>query len=313
MALAVALLWVVHPLNTESVTYVVQRAESLASLFYLLVLYSVIRGMHSERAALWHILAVTACILGMGTKEIVFTAPLVVLLYDRTLVAGSFRQAFEQRGRLYACLACSWAVPIAMAWSSQLVNQPPGEPVPFGVWSYASSQPAVILHYLYLSLSPHPLCLSYEWPAAKTASEIVPPMLGVGLILAATVWGLARRSAAAYLMAWFFLILAPSSSVIPLSQLAFEHRTYLALAGVLTLLVASVYLAVRAMARRGWISSRMQWAGQTVLLVVRDRRVGISHFSTQPGLPKHVVDLAGHADEGSPQSVCLQQLRSRPG
>jgi hypothetical protein len=85
LALVIALLWVLHPLQTESVTYIVQRAESLAAFFYLLVFYCVIRGIESARYALWYILAVAACFLGVATKETVATAPLLVLLYDRTL------------------------------------------------------------------------------------------------------------------------------------------------------------------------------------------------------------------------------------
>src|SRR2546423_137761 len=84
---AVALLWVAHPLQTESVTYIVQRAESLMGLFYLLTLYAFVRGATAaERATRlrWFGAALGACLLGMGTKEVMATAPLLVLLYDRT-------------------------------------------------------------------------------------------------------------------------------------------------------------------------------------------------------------------------------------
>jgi len=80
IAWAIALLWAVHPLQTESVTYVVQRAESLAALFYLSTLYCVIRGASSARALLWYVAAALACLLGMATKETMATAPLIVML-----------------------------------------------------------------------------------------------------------------------------------------------------------------------------------------------------------------------------------------
>src|SRR5208283_163030 len=81
LALTIALLWALHPLQTESVTYIVQRAESLCGLFYLLTLYCVIRGSTSaanprsafrlpHSAFVWYSAAVLACILGMATKEV---------------------------------------------------------------------------------------------------------------------------------------------------------------------------------------------------------------------------------------------------
>jgi protein O-mannosyl-transferase len=102
VAFAVALLWAVHPLQTEAVTYVIQRAESLMGLFYLLTLYGFIRLSSPEEASeqrgasplVWGVLSVLACFLGMGTKEVMVSAPLVVLLYDRTFVAGSFHDAW---------------------------------------------------------------------------------------------------------------------------------------------------------------------------------------------------------------------------
>jgi 4-amino-4-deoxy-L-arabinose transferase-like glycosyltransferase len=97
IALAAALLWALHPLQTESVTYIVQRTESLMGLLYLLVLYGFVRGCEAENARGWWALSITACALGMGTKEVMVSAPLMVLLYDRTFVAGSFRAAWRQR------------------------------------------------------------------------------------------------------------------------------------------------------------------------------------------------------------------------
>ena len=79
LALAIALLWAVHPLQTESVTYIVQRAESLVGLFYLLTLYCFIRGATPAEDSLWYAGAVLACLLGMASKEVMVSAPLIVL------------------------------------------------------------------------------------------------------------------------------------------------------------------------------------------------------------------------------------------
>ena len=105
LALAIAAAWVVHPVQTASVTYVSQRAESLMALFYLLTLYSFSRAtvchpLDDKRAGrtrrAWAVATVAACALGMATKEVMVGAPLLVLLYDRTFVSMSFRDAWRQ-------------------------------------------------------------------------------------------------------------------------------------------------------------------------------------------------------------------------
>ena len=105
LALVISLIWMVHPLQTESVTYVVQRAESLMGLFYLLTVYCALRGFQSARPAIWYALAVLSCAFGMGTKEIMMTAPVAVLLYDWMYVSKSLRAAWRQRRWLYIGLA----------------------------------------------------------------------------------------------------------------------------------------------------------------------------------------------------------------
>jgi hypothetical protein len=98
LATALALLWTVHPLQTESVTYTVQRAEALCGLLYLLTLYAFVRGTTTS-ANPWLWLSVATCFLGMASKEVMVSAPLMVLLYDRTFVAGSWGEAWRRRWR----------------------------------------------------------------------------------------------------------------------------------------------------------------------------------------------------------------------
>ncbi len=94
-------IWALHPLQTAAVTYIVQRAESLMSFLYLLTLYCMLRGSHSTRPRAWYGGAIAACALGMATKAPMVTAPLILLLYDRTFLAGTFRQAWALRWRFY--------------------------------------------------------------------------------------------------------------------------------------------------------------------------------------------------------------------
>jgi tetratricopeptide (TPR) repeat protein len=244
LALAAALLWVVHPLQTQSVTYIIQRGESLMGLFYLLVIYCMVRGVGSSRAWTWYVAAVVACALGMASKAVMITAPIVALLYDRIFLGGSFRQMLRQRWGLYLGLAATWGVLLLCGVAQGVLNPNPPGPAAVGFGykgitpiEYLLTQPEVILHYLRLGIWPHPLCLDYEWPVEHDLLGIIIPSAVIVVLLAATAWGLWRRSAVAFLGAWFFLILAPTSSFVPIKDVAFEHRMYLPLAAVIVLLV----------------------------------------------------------------------------
>ena len=242
LALAVALLWIVHPLQTESVTYIVQRAESLMGLLYLLTLYCAIRGFASpNHRGAWHAAAIAACALGMGVKAVMVTAPLVVLAYDRLFVTPSLKGALRRSARLYLGLAAAWLI-LAL-----LVTRIPARSTAgFGMelltpWQYARTQFGVIVHYLVLSFRPWPLCLDYGWPVAWDLRDILPPALLVTALLGATIACLRRASPLAFPSVWFFLILAPTSSIMPIHDLCFEHRMYLPLAGVIALVVTGAY------------------------------------------------------------------------
>jgi Flp pilus assembly protein TadD len=242
LALAVALIWTVHPLQTEAVTYVVQRTESLMGLLYLLTLYAVIRGAESAHARWWFVAAVVCCALGMGAKEVMATAPLMVLLYDRTFLAGSFREALRRRWSLYAGLAATWALLAVMVWvSPSKFHQKYSTDTTW--WMYVRSQPAFISHYLRLSFWPAPLVVDYGTAFVSDIDEIVLSSAFIGLLVAGTVLALRNKSPLGFLGAWFFVILAPSSSVFPLvNQTVAEKRMYLPLAAVITLVVFAAFM-----------------------------------------------------------------------
>jgi tetratricopeptide (TPR) repeat protein len=239
LALAVALIWAVHPLQTEAVTYVIQRTESMMGLLYLLTLYCVLRGASSRRGGLWFTAAVAACFSGMATKEAMVTAPVVVLAYDRIFLCRSFREVFRRRWALYAPLASSWAVLAAILTLSGGAR---AAAAGFGrgitARDYAITQLEVIVHYLRLCFWPHPLILDYGTYLATGAARAVPAATLLAALLAATFVALRYRPPVAFLGIWFFVILAPTSSVVPLvGQVAAEKRMYLPIAAVIVLVV----------------------------------------------------------------------------
>ncbi len=252
MAGAVAVLWTVHPLHTQAVTYVIQRSESMMGLFYLLTLYGVARGSASRRPGWWYAVAVGACFLGMGCKAVMVTAPLMVLLFDRSFLSTSWGSALRRRWGLYAGLAGTWLVLLVTGVIQTVLFPRPQatSQVGFGFtevtpWEYLISQPGVLLHYLRLVFWPYPLCLDYDWPVAQGWAAIAGPGLVVLGLLGLTLWTLVRGPRwAGFCGAWFFLILSPTSSFIPIKDLAFEHRMYLPLAGVMMIVVAGVMRVV---------------------------------------------------------------------
>jgi tetratricopeptide (TPR) repeat protein len=284
LALAVAVIWVVHPLQTEAVTYISQRAESLMGLFYLLTVYCFIRGtehcragftpdssginpdLQSERGKLnesppnsavqpfgssalwWRLASILACLLGGTTKEIIVTSPVMVLLYDRTFVAGSFREAWRQRWRYYLGLAGTWLLLARLMTGLNQRGVGFGDTVKW--WNYALTSCRSVGLYLKLAVWPHPLVFDYGTNkiVVQHAAEVAPYALLLAVLLSGTAIALWRWPVAGFAGAWLFLILAPTSSVVPiaLSPTA-EHRMYLPLAAVVALAVVGFY---RLMGRR---------------------------------------------------------------
>jgi protein O-mannosyl-transferase len=253
LALAVAVLWLVHPLQTQSVTYIYQRYESLMGLFVLLTLYSFIRAQDFSRPNRWYIASAACCLLAMTTKEVAAVTPLLVLWYDRAMVASSWREIVRRRWAYYAGLAGAWPILAALMLGQAHNFADAGVLVVKNVspWQYAVSQPGVIAHYLQLCFWPTSLCIDYGWPVAASAVAIIPPLLLIVALLTLTIWAIFRRSEWSFLGAWFFLILAPTSSVFPIRDLAFEHRMYLPLAAVVAGVVVGGWVAGQWLFGRG--------------------------------------------------------------
>jgi tetratricopeptide (TPR) repeat protein len=244
IAFVAALWWMLHPLQTESVICVVQRTESLMGLFYLLTLYAAIRAMESLRPLRWQILAFAACLAGMASKEVMVSAPLIVLLYDRTFVAGTFRAAWDRRKWSYLSLGATWILLAWLVFGMGRGNRGGtcGFTAELTWWTYLCTQAEGIVRYLKLSIWPHPLVLDYGTYIARNPAVIASCFLFLGALGVATVVALWRRPVWGFVGVWFFAILAPSSSVLPLvTQTLAEHRMYLPLAAVVTLVVLGLF------------------------------------------------------------------------
>jgi Flp pilus assembly protein TadD len=234
--LSAALLWTLHPLQTEAVTYVAQRAESLMGLFYLLTLYAFVRR--------WRVLAFAACLLGMATKEVMVSAPVIVFFYDRAFVSGTFGQAWRRHRWVHLSLAATWIPLAALILGANHRGGSVGQGVAWG--AYALTQFPGLLLYLRLAVWPHPLIFDYGAEWVRGTGPVL-ESLACGVI----VLGLAGMSAwlffrprregprgqalmiLGFLGLCFFAFLAPTSLMPGNRQTLAEHRMYLPLAALL--------------------------------------------------------------------------------
>jgi tetratricopeptide (TPR) repeat protein len=240
LALAIALLWTLHPLQTEAVTYVVQRAESLMGLCYLLTLYCFARGTEEGRGAssLWFGLSWLACLGGMATKEVMVSAPVVVLLYDRTFIGGSFAEAWRRRRSVHLGLAATWILLlglVAAGGGGRGGSAGLGSGVSW--WAYGLTQFEAIARYLRLAVWPHPLVFEYGTFWVHGVGQVLPSACVVLSLVAVTGVALRRWPAWGFLGFWFLAVLAPTSLIPGTTQMVVEHRMYLALAPLLAAVV----------------------------------------------------------------------------
>ncbi len=116
-------------------------------------------------------------------------------------------------------------------------------------WAYLETQAGVVVHYLRLSVVPYPLVFDYAWERAASFADVALPGAFLAALVALMGFGILRRQPAAFAGAWFFLILAPTSSIFPIpTEVAAEHRMYLPVAAV----IALVFLAAYDTGRRAW-------------------------------------------------------------
>ena len=312
-ALAAAALWALHPLNSQAVSYIVQRAEVLASIGYagaVLLLLGAARRGRSPAGAACLAGALGAALLGYESKPILIGLPAAVLaaLWAADLPERpSPRRAWAARLALAApfALASLWYGSRSLAASAGTRDMGFDIPELQGV-SYPASQVRVVLAYLGQLVWPAGLALDHD--VAPSRSWLEPAVLASALALLALVAGaalLARRTArdapgtplaraarlALFGVAWWFILLSPTSSVVPLADLMMDHRPYLASWG---LLLGAVALAAALLGRLPAPGARA--AGWTLTLAL----------SAALGLALHQRNLAWASPEATWADVTLK-------
>lgn len=239
LALAGALIWLIHPFGSQAVIYLSQRAELMASTAYLASAYGLVRSADTPtQSRRWQVLAVLSCLLGMSCKLICITIPLTLLAMDWLVIASSFREIWQRRRWMYMGLFATWGMLIVTGMLSELGNSSQDTTAGAGLVGiispslYLAAQSGVILHYLKLAIWPSTLVFDYAWPVPTSLWDCATTLIIMVLLFLATVGLVARKVRWSFLPLSVFLILAPTSSFVPVMDLAVEHRMYLALASV---------------------------------------------------------------------------------
>ena len=204
----------------------------------------------------------------MATKQVMVTAPVLVLLYDRAFISGSFRSALANRRWYYVSLAAAWL------WLGFLMQR---SPLPKNVgyqsgvsWlTYALTELRVVTDYLKLAFWPHPLVFDYGTEIYVTDPLAVAPYaLIIAVVLVGAVLAWRRWPRTGFLGVWFFLILAPTSTVVPITEQPMaESRLYLPLAAVVVLVTLWSYALGR---RRAFVVLGTVALGLGVLTIYRN-------------------------------------------
>ncbi len=236
LALCTSLIWLLHPLGSQPVLYVCQRSELMMAGFSMACLYALLRSVQSTRHhRFWQVSTVLCGVLALLCKLVAFTLPIIALLFDRLLVAASWKELWQRRKWMHMGLFASWSILWGIGFFSLFKTHNnttsaggalAGVITPF---EYLTVQSGIILYYLKLCVWPSVLVFDYGWPPPDSFSQYALAFGVLAVLFGLTVVLLIRSVRWSILPMAFFLILAPTSSLMPIADLAVEHRMYLPL------------------------------------------------------------------------------------
>ncbi len=249
-ALAAAF-FLVHPVQTESVTYISSRSELLSTFFYLIGFLIFVWWPVYRIGFLCTLAVGLAYFFGLGSKETVITLPATIFLYDFLFLSGATFRPLISRWRFYCPFIIGGAGAIYYLLTVALRQSVGGSlPGHLSWWNYFLTEIRVLVRYVQLLFFPIGLNLDYDFK--PSTSPLEPAVIASFVFLSALLflgWKLRRRAPVfAFSILWFFITLSPTSSVIPILDVIFEHRLYLPLVGVclsLPLLVEMAYGKLR--------------------------------------------------------------------
>ena len=234
LPLLAALLWLVHPLHTQSVTYLVQRMNSMAVLFYLVSLWLYVRGRLAggePRQWRWFALSCLSALLALGSKEVALTLPFFVLLYEIFFFRDLDRRWLRGLVFTLVALALCCVLVLFLTVDDPLRLLGTYERRPFTPVQRVLTELRIVLWYLGLLFFPHPGRLNLDHDFSLSLSLLHPPatllvLVGIAALLALAVLLAKKERLLSFAVFWYFGNLVLESSFLDL-ELVFEHRTYL--------------------------------------------------------------------------------------
>ncbi len=266
-----ALMFAVHPVGTQAVTYIVQRAEILSAFFYLLSLVLFVKASlkkveakvkiksFSTSTLTFYSLSILSAVLAMGSKEISVTLPFMILLYDFFFISDGSVKRLSRSWPIHILLFLSLIPLVYFIGAAQLktfittdsVASPPTSSIYAGTeaitrYEYLLTQFRVIWVYVILLIFPVNQNLDYSFPVSKTILEPVttlPSLIGIVLLLTSAFFLFKRQRFMSFFIFWFFIVLAPTSTVAALPDVIYEHRVYLSSLGYFAIFAAGIFKA----------------------------------------------------------------------
>jgi len=240
VALFSSLIFISHPIQTQSVTYIVQRMASMGGMFFLLSLALYIKGRLSTGwpRVFYFGGTVVSYLLGVFSKENVAILPLFIALYE-----FYFFQNFDlsPKGKqiLFALIGSLLVLGVLgfVLWGKRYIDVTIEgfQDRPFTMWERVLTQSRVVLYYLSLLVFPHPsrLNLDHDFLTSKTILD--PPTTLISILIIAgligySIWTAKKRPVLSFCILWYFGNLVIESSIFPL-EMVYEHRLYLPAVG----------------------------------------------------------------------------------
>ena len=252
IALYASLIFIAHPIQTQAVTYIISRSSVLATTFYLLTFVLFIKALRSPLFASRSLLLLCAFFsscLGMGTKQIVATLPLMLLIYDFYFISDVDWKILKGRYKVHLTMFSTMAVTIYLSASglqkfvsfdyAKGVQMPYDESITS--FQYFMTQLHVIPYYIKLLFIPTNLNLDYDWPIIRHLDlTTVLFFILLSSIASISIWTYRKARLVSFAIAWFFITLSVTSSFVVIYDVIFEHRLYLPSIGFALLIAVMI-------------------------------------------------------------------------
>jgi len=292
-----AVLFAVHPIQTQAVTYIVQRFSSLATMFYLLSLVMYIKARHSKITEsdvkakktltssvskfIFYLISLSSAILAMKTKEIAFTLPVTIVLYDFMFFEGKIKE------RLFYIMPIFFTILIIPS-NLMGAGKPIGDLINdvrettrvytiISRWDYLFTQFRAIVTYIRLLFLPANQNLDYEY---HIYDSIVNYEVLLSLLLLLSILGLGvylfyryrqtvpHTRLIAFGIFWFFITLSVESGIIPIADVIFEHRMYLPSIGIFIAIGTFFFMVIEKLGDRRKSVKRAIVASLAIIIVL---------------------------------------------